>query len=161
MLLILAMLQAVGGPGWVGPVVAVSLLVVALAFLGIAVGILIVASRLIEPVHQLSRVIQSLQEDLAGALKGIRQITEQSQDLLSVVRNEAGAFAHTSRRLRRQVLRGAERIQTRLTDLETLYDVVHEEVEETALDVAAALRTVRTGSGVLGRIRRLLVPRRR
>ncbi|HYL30953.1 MAG TPA: hypothetical protein VEU27_13630 [Gemmatimonadales bacterium] len=161
MLLILALLQAVGGPGWVGPVVAVSLLVVALAFLGIAVGILIVASRLIEPVHQLSRVIQSLQEDLAGALKGIRQVTEQSQDLLSVVRNEAGAFAHTSRRLRRQVLRGAERIQTRLTDLETLYDVVHEEVEETALDVAAALRTVRTGSGVLGRIRRLLVPRRR
>jgi uncharacterized protein YoxC len=161
MLLILALLQAVGGPGWVGPVVAVSLLVVALAFLGIAVGILIVASRLIEPVHQLSRVIQSLQEDLAGALKGIRQVTEQSQDLLSVVRNEAGAFAHTSRRLRRQVVRGAERIQTRLTDLETLYDVVHEEVEETALDVAAALRTVRTGSGVLGRIRRLLVPRRR
>ncbi len=161
MLLILALLQAVGGPGWVGPVVAVSLLVVALAFLGIAVGILIVASRLIEPVHQLSRVIQSLQEDLAGALKGIRQVTEQSQDLLSVVRNEAGAFAHTSRRLRRQVQRGAERIQIRLTDLETLYDVVHEEVEETALDVAAALRTVRTGSGVLGRIRRLLVPRRR
>lgn len=161
MLLILALLQAVGGPGWVGPVVAVSLLVVALAFLGIAVGILIVASRLIEPVHQLSRVIQSLQEDLAGALKGIRQVTEQSQDLLSVVRNEAGAFAHTSRRLRRQVQRGAERIQTRLTDLETLYDVVHEEVEETALDVAAALRTVRTGSGVLARIRRLLVPRRR
>lgn len=161
MLLILALLQAVGGPGWVGPVVAVSLLVVALAFLGIAVGILIIASRLIEPVHQLSRVIQSLQDDLAGALKGIRQVTEQSQDLLSVVRNEAGAFAHTSRRLRRQVLRGAERIQTRLTDLETLYDVVHEEVEETALDVAAALRTVRTGSGVLGRIRRLLVPRRR
>ena len=77
------------------------------------------------------------------------------------MRNEAGAFAHTSRRLRRQVLRGAERIQTRLTDLATLYDVVHEEVEETALDVAAALRTVRTGSGVLGRIRRLLVPRRR
>ena len=161
MLLILTLLQTVGGPGWVGPVVAVSLLVVALAFLGIAVGILIVASRLIEPVHQLSRVIESVQDDLAGALKGIRQLTEQSQDLLSVVRNEAGAFAHTSRRLRRQVQRGAERIQTRLTDLETLYDVVHEEVEETALDVAAALRTVRTGSGVLGRIRRLLVPRRR
>jgi predicted PurR-regulated permease PerM len=161
MLLEFALLQAVGGPGWVGPVMAVSLLVVALAFLGIAVGILIVASRLIEPVRQLSRVIQSLQDDLTWTLKGLRQLTEQSQDLLTVVRNEAGAFAHTSRRLRRQVLRGAERIQTRLADLETLYDVVHEEVEETALDVAAALRTVRTGSGVLARIRRLLVPRRR
>jgi uncharacterized protein YoxC len=161
MLLKLALLQAVGGPGWVGPVVAVSLLVVAVAFLGIAIGILIVASRLIEPVQQLGRVIQSLQDDLTWTLKGLRQLTEQSQDLLTVVRSEAGAFAHTSRRLRRQVLRGAERIQTRLADLETLYDVVHEEVEETALDVAAALRTVRTGSGVLARIRRLLVPRRR
>jgi len=161
MLLMLAPLQAAGGPGWVGPVVAISLLVMALSFLGIAIGILVVASRLIEPVHQLSRVILSLQDDLAWSLKSLRQLTDQSQELLTVVRNEAGAFAHTSRRLRRQVLRGADRIQTRLADLETLYDVVHEEVEETALDVAAALRTVRTGSGMLGRIRRLLVPRRR
>ncbi|MGE5230390.1 MAG: hypothetical protein ACM3NS_01540, partial [Deltaproteobacteria bacterium] len=88
MLLKLALLQAVGGPGWVGPVVAVSLLVVALAFLGIAIGILIVASRLIEPVQQLGRVIQSLQDDLTWTLKGLRQLTEQSQDLLTVVRNE-------------------------------------------------------------------------
>jgi hypothetical protein len=58
-------------------------------------------------------------------------------------------------------VRGADRIQTRLADLETLYDVVHEEVEETALDVASALRTVRTGSGVVARLRRLLVPQRR
>jgi uncharacterized protein YoxC len=161
MLLTLALLQAVGGPGWVGPVAAISLVVVALAFLGIAIGILVVASRLIEPVRQLSRVIQGLQDDLAGTIKGLRRLTEQSQDLLTVVRSEAGAFAHTSRRLRRQVQRGAERIQNRLSDLETLYDVVHEEVEETALDVAAALRTVRTGTGVLARVRRLLVPRRR
>jgi uncharacterized protein YoxC len=161
MLLTLALLQAVGGPGWVGPVVAISLVVVALAFVGIAIGVLVVASRLIEPVHDLSRVIRSLQDDLAWALKGLRQLTEQSQDLVAVVRNEAGAFAHTSRRLRRKVMRGAERIQNRLVDLETLYDVVHEEVEETALDVAAALRTVRTGAGVVGRLRRLLVPRRR
>ena len=161
MLVALAILQAVPAPGWVGPTVAISLVVVALSFVGIAVGILVVASRLIEPVQQLSRVIQSLQDDLTWSLKGLRQLTEQSQELLAVVRSEAGAFAHTSRRLRRQLIKGADRIQTRLADLETLYDVVHEEVEETALDVAAALRSVRKGSGVLARIRRLLVPSRR
>lgn len=161
MLVALAILQAVPPPGWVGPTVAISLVVVALSFVGIAAGILVVASRLIEPVQQLSRVIQSLQDDLAWSLKGLRQLTEQSQELLTVVRSEAGAFAHTSRRLRRQLIKGADRIQTRLADLETLYDVVHEEVEETALDVAAALRSVRKGSGVLARIRRLLVPSRR
>ncbi len=155
------MLQAVDGPGWVGPVVAISLVVVALSFAGIAIGVLIVASRLIEPVQQLSRVIASLQDDLAWSLKGLRQLTEQSQELLTVVRQEAGAFAQTGRRLRRRIERGVDRIQTRLADLETLYDVVHEEVEETALDVASALRTVRTGTGVVARLRRLLVPQRR
>jgi hypothetical protein len=48
-----------------------------------------------------------------------------------------------------------------MADLKSLYDVVHEEVEDTALDVAAVLRSARRGNGVLGRIRRLLVPGRR
>ena len=161
MLRMLAILQAVDGPRWVGPVVAISLVVVALSFAAIAIGVLVVASRLIEPVQQLSRVIASLQDDLAWSLKGLRQLTEQSQELLTVVRQEAGAFAQTGRQLRRRIERGVDRVQTRLADLETLYDVVHEEVEETALDVASALRTVRTGSGVVARLRRLLVPQRR
>ena len=161
MLLTIVIWQAAVEAGWVGPTVALSLLVVALSFVAIAVGVIVVASRLVEPVQQLSRMIQGLEEDLAWSLKGLRQLTEQSQELLALVRHEAGAFAQTSRRLRRQVIRGADRIQTRLADLETLYDVVHEEVEETALDVAAALRSVRRGNGVLGRIRRLLVPGRR
>ena len=42
-----------------------------------------------------------------------------------------------------------------------LYTVVHGEVEDAALDVAAALRTVRRGNGMLGRVRRLLVASRR
>ena len=47
--------------------------------------------------------------------------------------------------------------RSKLADLETLYDVVHDEVEDAALDVAAALRSVRRGNGMLGRVRRLLV----
>jgi hypothetical protein len=91
----------------------------------------------------------------------VRRLTEQGQDVLAVVRQEAGSYAQVGRRLRRQVLRGADRIQARLQDLESLYDVVHEEVEDTALDVAAALRAARSGNGMLGRVRRLLVPGRR
>jgi hypothetical protein len=37
---------------------------------------------------------------------------------------------------------------------------VHDVVEGTALDVAAALRSVRRGNGMIGRVRRLLVPSR-
>ena len=47
-----------------------------------------------------------------------------------LVRHEAGAFAQTSRRVRRKVVRGMDRVEERLEDLEALYDVVHAEVED-------------------------------
>jgi hypothetical protein len=90
----------------------------------------------------------------------VRRLIEQGQDLMVVVRNEVGAFAQTSRRLRRKVIKGVDRVEGKLSDLETLYDLVHDEVEDTALDVAAALRSARRGNGMLGRVRRLLVPGR-
>jgi len=161
MLLILAVWQVAAVQGWVGPTMAVALAIIALSFDAVAIALVVVLSKLVGPLHQLSRVIQGLQDDLTWSIKGMRQLTDQSQDLLALVRQEAGAFAHAGRRIRRQVVKGADRIQTRLADLETLYDVVHDEVEDTALDVAAVLRAVRQGNGVLGRIRRLLVPRRR
>jgi hypothetical protein len=90
----------------------------------------------------------------------VRRLTEQGQDVMVVVRQETGAIAQTSRRLRRKMVRAADRVEVKLAELETLYEVVHDEVEGTALDVAAALRSVRRGNGMLGRVRRLLVPSR-
>jgi methyl-accepting chemotaxis protein len=161
MLLILAIWQAGTAQNWVGPTMAIALVIIALSFVAVAAALVVVLSRLVQPLLELSRVIHNLQDDLSWAVKGMRQLTDQSQELLALVRQEAGAFAHAGRRLRRQVVKGADRIQSKLEDLETLYDVVHEEVEDTALDVAAVLRSVRQGNGVLGRIRRLLVSRRR
>ena len=46
MLLAIVVGQAAMEPGWVGPTVALSLVVVALSFVGIAVGVIVVASRL-------------------------------------------------------------------------------------------------------------------
>jgi hypothetical protein len=58
------------------------------------------------------------------------------------------------------MVRGADRVEEKLIELETLYDLVHDEVEDTALDVAATLRSVRRGNGMIGRVRRFLVPSR-
>ena len=161
MLLILAIWQVGTAQSWVGPTMAIALAIIALSFVAVAVALMLVLSRLVQPLLELSRVIHNLQDDLSWSVKGVRQLTDQSQELLALVRQEAGAFAHAGRRLRRQVVKGADRVQAKLEDLETLYDVVHDEVEDTALDVAAVLRSVRQGNGVLGRIRRLLVSRRR
>ena len=43
-----------------------------------------------------------------------------------------------------------------MANLEAIYEVVAEEVEETALDIAVTLRRIRTGAGWFRRLRRLL-----
>ena len=104
-----------------------------------------------------SRVRASLQRSREPDPK-IR-LLEGGFDVVSPV--DGRRLAETSRRVRRKVVRGIDRVEERLADLETLYDVVHDEVEDTALDVAAALRSARQGNGMIGRVRRLLVPSRR
>ena len=147
-------------PPWVGPTMAISLAVIALAVLGAAVAVGIAALRLAGQVQRVGTLVDGMQDDLRQSITAVRRLTEQGQDLVVLLRHEAGAFAQTGRRLRRKMVRGVDRMESKLADLETLYDVVHEEVEDTALDVAAALRSVRAGTGMLGRVRRLLVPRR-
>jgi hypothetical protein len=104
--------------------------------------------------------VDGLQDDVARTLKGVRNLTEQAQDVMLLVRHETGAFAQTARRLRRKTVRAVDRVEAKFQDLETLYDVIHDEVEGTALDLAAGLRSLRRGNGMLGRVRRLLVPSR-
>jgi hypothetical protein len=153
----LALLQVAAQPGWVGPTMAISLAVIALSILGVAAALGVAALRLSAQAKRLSATVDGLQDDAAQALKAARRLTEQGQDLMVLVRHEAGAMAQTSRRVRRKVVRGVDRMESKLSDLETLYDLVHGEVEDAALDVAATLRSVRRGNGMLGRVRRLLV----
>jgi hypothetical protein len=157
----LSLLQAAATPAWVGPTMAISLAVIALSVLGMAIVVGKSVLRLAAHRKRIAAVFENLQEEAQQAIVAARRLTEQAQDLMVLVRHEAGAFAETSRRVRRKVVRGIDRVEERLADLETLYDVVHDEVEDTALDVAAALRSARQGNGMIGRVRRLLVPSRR
>ncbi|HJR49945.1 MAG TPA: hypothetical protein VJ794_02505 [Gemmatimonadales bacterium] len=157
----LALVQVAATPDWVGPTAAISLVVIAVTVVGTAAVLAYVALRIMGETRKLSTMIQGHQEDVAQALAGARRLTDQGQDLLVLVRQEIGAFTQTSRRIRRKLVRGVDNIEAKLADLETLYDLVHEEVEDTALDVAAALRTSRQGNGMLGRVRRMIVPSRR
>ena len=157
----LAVMQIGATPGWVGPTMAISLAVIALSILVMAGAVALAALRVAGQVRKVGTLVNGLQDDVAEALKAVRRLTEQGQDLMVLVRHEAGAFAQTSRRVRRKVVRAIDRIEDKVADLETLYDVVHDEVEDTALDVAAALRSARQGNGMIGRVRRLLVPSRR
>jgi uncharacterized protein YoxC len=156
----LAFIQVAASPAWVGPTMAISLAVIALSIVGAAIALGIAVLRLSGQVKRIGSVVEGLQDDVTEVVTSARRLIEQGQDLMVVVRNEVGAFTQTSQRLRRKVIKAVDRVEGKLSDLETLYDLVHDEVEDTALDVAAALRSARRGNGMLGRVRRLLVPGR-
>jgi len=129
----------------------------ALCCFGVTAAVGIAALRVSKQVKKLGATVDGLQDDVGQALVSVRRLTEQGQDLMVLVRHEAGALAQVSRRVRRKLVRGVDRVEGKLADLETLYDLVHGEVEDAALDVAATLRSVRRGNGMIGRVRRMLV----
>ncbi|MBW8839891.1 MAG: hypothetical protein JF602_08580, partial [Gemmatimonadetes bacterium] len=135
-MLTLSLMQATATPAWVGPTMAISLAVIALSVLGTAIVLGTSVLRLTAQRKKIAALVDSLQDDAQQTLTAARRLTEQAQDLMVLLRHEAGAFAETGRRVRRKVVRGIDRVEERLADLETLYDVVHDEVEDTALDVA-------------------------
>jgi uncharacterized protein YoxC len=139
-------------PTWVGTVTAISLVIIALSFVSIAVGALIAFKKSQEALKTISNVFK----DLSPAFQSVRDIADKGKAVVEVVKNEADAIARTSRRMRRRVRQGADRVEERLQDLDALYEVVHEELEEAALSLATVVRSVRTGSGVVKGIRRFL-----
>ena len=128
----LSLLQATA-PGWVGPTVAISLALIALScvvmFAGIAMAALAFRRAFLAATIQLGQL----------------------QALVSRVQEEGDAYLATSRRFRKRLDGGIDRVSERMADLDALYEVVHEEVEETALRFASALRTARLSTGIIAR----------
>ena len=145
----LLVMQAGIESGWVGTTMAVSLVVIALSFIAIAASMALALGRAAQEMQQLSRVIDSLRTDLSPALKAVQTVSGEGERLASLVSHEAEEVVRASQALR-------EGIRQRLTNLEAVYDVLAEEVEETALEAAVTLRTFRTGASWFGMIRRLL-----
>ena len=141
-------------PAWIGPTVAISLVVIALAFAAIGAAVTLLARTAI-------REVRELREEVAPAISAVRRITDAGADLSGDIKQEVQEYLATSRAVRRDLERGVYEVKSRLADLDALYEVVHEEVEDTALDVAARVRAVRNGAGMVSRIRRWLVRGRR
>jgi hypothetical protein len=146
-------------PNWAGTVTALSLLVIALSVLALSIGAIRLAMRLTGEIEERRTLINNVAHDAQETMERIRKLVGDGERIANMVRDEAGAFLHTGRRLRKKLNRGIDRVEARLVDLEALYDVVHEEVEETALDIATGLRRVRHGRGIAGRMTRFLLRR--
>ena len=131
-------------------VIAVSTAVLAILGIAAAIGVLRLAQGLRE----------GFQRQGMPALEAARGAAEDLRALTGAVRDEGRDVVALSRDLRGRVDGAVERLSDRFEDLDALFDVVYEEVESTALDVAAGLRTVRRGRSLVARMRRALRRRR-
>jgi uncharacterized protein YoxC len=145
----LLLLQSAVTSGWVGPTMAISLLVIALSFVAIAAALALALLRAAKELQQLARAIDSLRDDLSPALKAVKKVSDEGERLAQLVSGETEELVQTSRALR-------EGIRERLVNMEAVYDVLAEEIEETALEAAVTLKSFRTGVGWFGLVRRLL-----
>src|SRR2546430_12726268 len=118
-------------PTWVAVVAAISLAILALSAIAIAVSSVAAALG----VRAFLRVLR----DLAGPAVGdVRQ-------LVGTIRSEAERVVGNSRELRERNVDAADAAQTRLADLDALFEVGHEGVGSTVPDAAASVRIVRRG----------------
>jgi hypothetical protein len=147
--------------GWVGPTMALSLVVIAVAFLIIAMGVILVRREAKEASATLVQEIHELRGEVEPVIRSVGRLAEKGAALPEQVNGEIREILETSRRTRFTFERGVKRARRRLQDLDALIEVVQEEVEETALDASAAMRRVRTAGGAIGMVRRLLVRGRR
>jgi len=131
-------------------VIAVSTAILAILGIAVAIGCLRLAQEL----------RGAFQRQGMPALEAARGAAEDLRALTGAVRDEGRDVVALTRDLRGRVEGAVERLSDRFEDLDALFDVVYEEVESTALDVAAGLRTVRRGRSVVGRMRRALRRRR-
>ena len=139
---------------WAETLTAIATVTIAVVMIVWSLGLLLLFAELRRLAASGTRVVNSLDRDVRPVLDSVRSVTKDAEHLVTTVRSEVDGFAGTSRSLRTQVEHAATSVEGRLRDLEALLDVVQDEVEDTALDFAAALRTTRRGGGVIRRMRR-------
>ncbi len=147
--------------GWVGPVIAIALVVIAVVYVVAAFVALKAIQTTVEQGKMVGKELAELRQELSPALASLNRLGSHGAEIVDLARGEVGELVATSRHLREDLECGMQRARERLADFEAVVEVVQEEVEDAALDFTAALRTVRTGTGVIGRLRRMILPRRR
>jgi uncharacterized protein YoxC len=129
--------------GWTDVVTALAVSVIALLFMALSVGWLFFMREARGVLMAVERVTRMLEEEARPTIDSARGLVTDTSAIVHSVRGEIEAITATSQDIRERVGDLTESVEDRLGDLEALVDVVYDEVEETALDVAAALRTTR------------------
>jgi uncharacterized protein YoxC len=146
---------------WAEVLTAISTAIIALVVLAVGVMLLALQRDVRALMRTVDRTVDHLDRDARPALDSARKLVDDASQLVSTVRSETDGIVHSSKDVRKRLEQLINRTEDRLHDLDALIDVVQTEVEETALDVAAALRTTRRGASVFRSMKRAFLKRGR
>ena len=147
--------------GWAETVTALSTATIALVLTIVCLAMAFFLRALRQIITDLETLTKTFGQDGQPAIQSFRTLMDDATAVVTTVKTEVDGLADTSKGIRKRAERAATSIEDRLRDIETLVDVVQEEVEDTALDVAAALRTTRRGGKLFKRMKRALLRRGR
>jgi methyl-accepting chemotaxis protein len=146
--------------GWPLVVIAIATSAMALGVLVILVGMLATLRQLGHLSERVTHLLESVDRDARPALDAVRRTADETSRVAQTIREEVVALSGTSRDVRERVHRTAAALEDRFVEFDTLLDILHDEVEDAVLDVAALLRTTRRGAGLMRGLRRAFGRRR-
>jgi hypothetical protein len=109
----------------------------------------------------LGRLTRMVDRDGQPLLQAARAVAEDAGKMVAQLRGEVEQIVATSREVRLRASGDAGSLDERARDLEAVLDILQDEIEETALDVAVALRATRRGTSVIRAVKRAFVRGRR
>lgn len=127
-------------------VVAVALVIVALAALGIAIGALLGVRKLSATVD---RALTQVNPRLDPLLRSASRIAEDAEDIASSVKGRVTDVLDTIDDLNDRLKAGAQAVEDRVKKFGVVVNVVQSEAEDLLLDAAATAHGVHTAAEVL------------
>lgn len=147
--------------GWEAAVIAISTAVIALMGLIGGLMALVWFRDLSRVLASLERFSNTLEHEAKPALHSAKELADDASKIVGTLRKESEQLADVSSNIRSKIAHAADAVEERLVDLDALVDVAQTELEDTVLDVAAALHTGRRGASLVRRLGRALARRRR
>lgn len=142
-------------------ITAVSVAVMAIMWIILVVGLLLFVRgrrRLFDALERLSEMVE---REGRPVLASARSAVDDAGKTVQTIRTEVEQIVGTSRDLRSRVQGATAALEERVHDLETVLNILQEEIEETVLDIAAALRTTRRGASIARALKRAVLGWRR
>ena len=138
-------------PSYLAAVEAISTVVLALAVLGVLVGVIALLRQLRTLTRSVGSVAKRLEKDSAPVMERARSVAANVDFIAAAVRSDVEKLNESVVRLNNRLKEASENMEERIQDFTALVEVIQNEAEELALDTAAAVRGMRAGTKALAK----------